>query len=293
MFDQMQVDRWKSGGFAMSAKQQTVSAVLCLVAAARHEDGLQHTVDLHYAKDVLSEYGQVRVSIDYLQNYMEYVLQRTQNQLLWPSPMIFWRRCSRADEYDSMTQTLGRYLFEVMLYKDSFMKYPPSLKAAVVMYVARVMVLEADWTALMMEYSGYQEGDLRSISIQLLQFLADDYLLDTGVFEWHNNEERNKISSELAIWAKESLPFFEQQQQQQQQQDLQQDLQHEHQQYQQMQQQQNLQQDHKKKRQLEDPDNAQQQKKRRQLEDHDNPQDYQQQQQQQQQQQLQLQLQHQ
>ena len=70
-----------------------------------------------------------------------YVLQVLDwNVGLYPSPMNFLRRVSKADHYDIQTRTLAKYLMEHTLVDYRFLPYPPSHVAAASMLLSRIML---------------------------------------------------------------------------------------------------------------------------------------------------------
>ncbi len=80
-----------------------------------------------------------------LLNAERYILQILGFSLSFPSPMSFLRRISKADNYDIRTRTLAKYLMEVALLDPSFVACPPSLLAAVSIYLARMMLKGGPW----------------------------------------------------------------------------------------------------------------------------------------------------
>ncbi|KAF9407703.1 G2/mitotic-specific cyclin [Podila epigama] len=209
LFDQVVARKSISLGYTLSERRMNLYGVLCMVIAAKYEDGLQSYAELEFAQQVLVNYN-IRLNMDYLKTTEWDILATVDFQLLWPGPMMFLRRCSRADDVDPNTRLIGKYLLEMMLYKDTFLEYPPSLKAAAAMYVARLMLKKKDWTTLMVEYSGYEEKQLRRISIQLLQFLSEDNLSQTAVYMAYDTKANMQISPYASSWAKKTLPTFAQ-----------------------------------------------------------------------------------
>ena len=65
--------------------------------------------------------------------------------LSYPNPMNFLRRISKADDYNIHTRTIAKYLIEISLVDDRFLKYPPSIVAAAAMYLARKMTDRGPW----------------------------------------------------------------------------------------------------------------------------------------------------
>ncbi|KAF9400195.1 hypothetical protein BGZ94_005524 [Podila epigama] len=262
--------------------------LFCLRIAARYEDGLRRRVELQLAGE-FQAFCNEHVNMDTLQRFESQILSLVESHLHWPGPMMFLRRCFRADDADPNVQLLGEYLLEVMLRKETFLEYPPSLQAAAAMYLARRMYKD-EWTARM-EYSGYEEEELQTISFRLVEFLAEYDISSTRVYKAYNTEAYMYMSREVETWAIDNIPSFVQQQQQQHQQQQQeheqlQQLQQE-QQHEQLQQLQNHQQERKNKRKLEDHEHNQEQQQQEQVQEQEQQQQHEQEQEQQQQQQQQ------
>lgn len=73
------------------------------------------------------------------------ILYKLQFELGSPCPLTFLRRISKADNYDIPSRTIGKYLIEVTLLDESFLKYHPSLIAAASTWLARKMLKLGEW----------------------------------------------------------------------------------------------------------------------------------------------------
>lgn len=65
------------------------------------------------------------------------------------TPYTWVRRISKADDYDLQTRTLSKFLMEVTLLDNRFLRAKPSLVAAVGMYSAR-RILGGDWVSCLL-----------------------------------------------------------------------------------------------------------------------------------------------
>jgi hypothetical protein len=74
-----------------------------------------------------------------------YILQILDYGLHYPNPLSFLRRCSKADNYDNQTRTLAKYLMEISLLDQRFLKMTASKVAATGLYLARVMLKRGKW----------------------------------------------------------------------------------------------------------------------------------------------------
>jgi hypothetical protein len=85
--------------------------------------------------------------------------------------MSFLRRSSKADDYDIQTRTLAKYLMEITLLDQSFLKVPASAIAASGHYLARHMLKRGPWNKNLAYYSGYTEEELEDPVTLMLEFL--------------------------------------------------------------------------------------------------------------------------
>lgn len=85
--------------------------------------------------------------------------------------MSFLRRSSKADDYDIQTRTLAKYLMEITLLDQSFLKVPASAIAASGHYLARHMLKRGPWNKNLTYYSGYTEEELEEPVTLMLEFL--------------------------------------------------------------------------------------------------------------------------
>lgn len=74
-----------------------------------------------------------------------YMLQVLSFSLAYPNPLTFLRRVSKADQYDTRTRTMAKYLMEFTLLHEAFLTCPPSLLAALGIYVARLVYESGPW----------------------------------------------------------------------------------------------------------------------------------------------------
>lgn len=79
------------------------------------------------------------------ERYMLHVLSFS---LAYPSPLVFLRRVSKADNYDVRSRTIAKYLMEVCLIDSKFVSCPPSITAAVAIYFARDLLKSGPWVSL-------------------------------------------------------------------------------------------------------------------------------------------------
>ena len=119
------IDRFLTLKGITQDKFQLVGLV-ALFVAAKYEEITFPTVD-EVAAMAQNEYSVDENSVRaerYLINLLDF-------NLGWPGPMSFLRRSSKADNYDSDTRTLAKYLLETTVMDQRFVSAPPSWTAAV------------------------------------------------------------------------------------------------------------------------------------------------------------------
>lgn len=74
-----------------------------------------------------------------------YMLHIMNFNLAYPNPLVFLRRVSKADDYNLKHRTLAKYLMELTLLDHRFIACPPSMIAAVGLWLARYMLKGGPW----------------------------------------------------------------------------------------------------------------------------------------------------
>jgi G2/mitotic-specific cyclin 3/4 len=74
-----------------------------------------------------------------------YMLDRLRYKLGWPGPLIFVRKISEIDTWESGARTLAEYLLEAILPDKSFVAKRPSITAAAAYCLARCMLGIGEW----------------------------------------------------------------------------------------------------------------------------------------------------
>ncbi|KAI9232405.1 MAG: cyclin-like protein [Podila humilis] len=189
-------------GLGINETRIVVVGTLCLLIAAKYEDGVRPLMDLMTVSEILDSRG-VHVDLDAIRQMEWRILKSLDFQLAWPGPLLFLRRCSRADDENPEARMMAKYFLELMLYDRCFLIYVPSHQAAAALYVSRLFLSHSDWNGLLVEYSGYQESQLRSASLRLLEFLNSDIIQRTTVFTKYSVRECYRVSVFVAHWARD------------------------------------------------------------------------------------------
>ena len=119
--------------------------------------------------------------------------------LQYPNPLNFLRRVSKADDYDLNTRTMGKYLMEVTLLDESFLKYTPSMIAAAAIYISRWVHSNCEWNANLEHYAGYSEKDLQSCVTEIINFLHKEPGLES-VKNKYSLEKNRYVACTVERW---------------------------------------------------------------------------------------------
>jgi G2/mitotic-specific cyclin 2 len=132
------VDRFLSCKAVGMEKLQLVG-VTALFVASKYEEVIGPSLDnFIYVADGGYTDEEILKAERYLLNIIKF-------DLSYPNPMNFLRRISKADDYDIHTRTIAKYLIEISLVDDRFLKYTPSIIAAGGMYLSRRMMDRGPW----------------------------------------------------------------------------------------------------------------------------------------------------
>lgn len=101
-----------------------------------------------------------------------FILTTLNYDLSYPNPMNFLRRVSKADNYDIQSRTIGKYLMEISVLDQRFMKFRPSHIAAGAMYLSRLMLDRGEWDATLQYYAGYTEEEVEPVVALMVDYLA-------------------------------------------------------------------------------------------------------------------------
>jgi G2/mitotic-specific cyclin 1/2 len=77
-----------------------------------------------------------------------YVLKTLDWNMSYLNPLHFLRRVSKADEYDVKAMTIAKYLLEIGCLEWQLLSAPPSLMAAVAIWLARLILHNETWVSL-------------------------------------------------------------------------------------------------------------------------------------------------
>lgn len=132
------IDRFLSKRSVSLVKLQLVGMAATLLAS-KYEEVLSPSIAnfVYLADNAYDEQELLKA-----ERYMLHVLNFS---LAYPSPLVFLRRISKAEDYDVRSRTLAKYLMEICMLDHRFVACPPSMTAAVAIYLARQMLKSGPW----------------------------------------------------------------------------------------------------------------------------------------------------
>lgn len=116
------------------------------------------------------------------------------------SPHSWIRRISQADNYDPRTRHIAYFLLDLSLFDHRFLLLPPSMKAAVAMFLARRMIGGA-WDADCVYYARFAAEQLVPAAQLLRRALQEDKLESRYVWAKYAQVEYGTASLYARRWA--------------------------------------------------------------------------------------------
>lgn len=132
------MDRFLSVRTVSLPKFQLVGISATLIAS-KYEETLSPSINnfVHLSDGTYKE-QEIQRAECYMLNSLEYDLSS-------PTPYVFLRRLSKADNYDIQTRTLAKYFLEICLLDPVFLLFSPSQMAAASIFLARKMLNKGEW----------------------------------------------------------------------------------------------------------------------------------------------------
>ncbi|KAG0336268.1 G2/mitotic-specific cyclin [Podila humilis] len=199
------MDRILAAGFAnVHENRMLLTGVLCLFMAGKFEDGIRIRMDLTSVRRLIHHKG-LNMSVDQLREHEWELFRKLDFNIAWPGPLVFLRRGSRADDENAYARLIAKYLLELMLLEKKFIEYVPSLQAASALYVSRIFLSRSiGWSKLLTEYTGYDEPQLRILSLKVVEYLTLDKIAGTAVFRRYMSRDRYCIAQFVAHGAEDA-----------------------------------------------------------------------------------------
>lgn len=167
------MDRFLAVAIKVNTDKLQLVAVTSLFIAAKYEE-------IHLPK--LAEYAYITAgaaSKTSIKRAELFILTTLNFDIGWPNPLNFVRRISKADDYDTDTRNIAKYLLEYSICSSKFIDVKPSILAAMAMYIARRIVNKNNvlWNPTLQHYSGdihpLSNAQFQSYCEQLIEDIVD------------------------------------------------------------------------------------------------------------------------
>ncbi|KAG1724192.1 cyclin-like protein [Suillus lakei] len=150
------IDRFLSAHVMSLAKLQLVG-IACLFVASKVEEIVAQSVS-HFLHCADSSYTESEILL-----------------ACYPNPMHFLRRISKADDYDVKSRTMGKHSPEVGNLEWWLLATPPSLVAAAVTWLGRLILGTDKWVrrvlSIITHYSSYAESSIIPTANLMLNYI--------------------------------------------------------------------------------------------------------------------------
>ncbi|CCF55976.1 hypothetical protein KAFR_0A05410 [Kazachstania africana CBS 2517] len=168
------MDRFLSRNKATIDKLQLVAVTSLFIAAKFEEIHLPKIAEYSYITDGAASKLDIRRA-------EMFMLTKLGFDIGWPNPLNFLRRISKADNYDSTTRNIAKFLLEYSICSHRYVHLKPSLLSAISMYISRRITAKNDiyWDANLKHYSGdidpFNDNEFQLHSRQLVTDLSSPY----------------------------------------------------------------------------------------------------------------------
>ncbi|KAF8503014.1 A/B/D/E cyclin [Hysterangium stoloniferum] len=89
---------------------------------------------------------------------------------LYPQPMNWLRRVSKADDYDPQVRALAKFFLEIHVVERRLIGIKPSLLAAASIWLGRLVMGHFGWSPNLAHYSGYSEKKILPVADLMLNY---------------------------------------------------------------------------------------------------------------------------
>ncbi|KAI5168733.1 G2/mitotic-specific cyclin 2 [Pancytospora epiphaga] len=160
------IDRFLSGRTISPGKLQLVG-ITALVIAAKYEEVLCPDLNSFL---LLSDNSFDCNDLKKAEKYMMYSLEY---RVAFVSPLVFLRRVSKANNYETTSRKMAKYFLELMVLHGEFSKYKKNILSTTAMYLAR-KICRADFNKnLFFYYAGIEKHDMKECFDSLTRVVYD------------------------------------------------------------------------------------------------------------------------
>lgn len=187
------MDRFLSMKAVGQSKLQLVGVVALFLAAKHEEITCPSVQEIAYL--VENEY-----SIEEILRAERYMVNMLDFNMGWPGPMSFLRRSSKADDYESDTRTLAKYLLELTIMDERLVAAVPSWLAAASHYLSRLILSRGAWSDMHVYFSGYTEDQLKPVVDIMVESCREPLVHHKSIFQKYTDERFKWVSLHVAEW---------------------------------------------------------------------------------------------
>jgi hypothetical protein len=123
------------------------------------------------------------VSMDDVIKCEIFIVMGLEGDFNYPSPLIFLRRYSKADDYDVRARTIAKYFIDLCLFDYEVSQHRPSIIAASSLYLAQYILGRRSWTPKHVYLSNYGEKQLMPFVKTIISILAQEEVPSTKLEE--------------------------------------------------------------------------------------------------------------
>ena len=186
------IDRFLSIKAVQFAKLQLVG-VTAMFIAAKYEEVYAPSINQYV---YMTDGG---YTTEEIMKAERVILSTLDFNLQYPNPLSFLRRVSKADLYDLNTRTMGKYLMEITLLDECFLKYTPSMIAAAAMYISRWVHSNCEWDDNLEHYAGYSEKELEASVTDIINYLHKENSCES-VKTKYSSEKYRYVACTVERW---------------------------------------------------------------------------------------------
>lgn len=200
------MDRFLAKTTKVNTDKLQLVAVTSLFIAAKYEE-------IHLPK--LAEYAYITAgaaSKTAIKRAELFILTTLNFDVGWPNPLNFVRRISKADDYDTDTRNIAKYLLEYSICSFRFIGVKSSILAAMSMYIARRITNRNNelWNPTLQHYSGginpLEDKQFQSYCNQLIEGIVHPVApIKSLATKYENKEVYGDILTSVNKWCVEQV----------------------------------------------------------------------------------------
>lgn len=166
------MDRFLSKNKVSLSKLQLLAVTSLFIAAKFEEINAPKLVNYSYITDGAA-------SVEDIKNAEMFMLESLNFDISWPNPMNFLRRISKADNYNTETRSMSKFILEYAYCCPQFIHLKASMVSALAFYIAKRIAINGtpNWDDTFIHYSGHINpnkcDDFKKYSTELINEIAN------------------------------------------------------------------------------------------------------------------------